>query len=147
MHHFGYKTADRAALDSFFHDMLGVKRHTLDHFAPSFFLTSTSNIKLTSFIAHFTNSVIAFFFLDCTNKMGKDEDNAIELFNPEADKKPSVSDAFTSKVHVVDEDQEDPDIDMDLTEADINRAFVCICSVYYYTNMLMYLHCSWSVLN
>lgn len=49
-----------------------------------------------------------------------DEEKAVELFNSDADR----NSVFTSKVHVIDEDQEDPDIDMDLTIADLNRAFV-----------------------
>lgn len=52
------------------------------------------------------------------------EGEAIEMFNPEADSKASLSKPFTATVHIVDEDEEDPDIDMDLTIADINRAFV-----------------------
>jgi hypothetical protein len=57
--------------------------------------------------------------------MSKDEENAIEMFDPDGERN-SMKDTFSSKVHVIDEDQEDPDIDMDLTVADINRAFVSI---------------------
>ena len=53
----------------------------------------------------------------------KEENEAIEMFNPESGQA-SLSKPFTATVHVVDEDEEDPDIDMDLTMADIKRAFV-----------------------
>jgi hypothetical protein len=52
------------------------------------------------------------------------ENNAVEMFNPDSGKSSSLKGAFTAKVYVVDTEQEDGDIDMDLTMEDINRAFV-----------------------
>jgi hypothetical protein len=57
--------------------------------------------------------------------MSRDKEGAVEMFNSDKSKDESVMSAFTSKVYIVDEnDDEDPDIDMDLTIGDINRAFV-----------------------
>jgi hypothetical protein len=56
-----------------------------------------------------------------------EESNAVELFDKGGDNKTPIMNAFSAKVHVInDDEEEDKDIDMALTEADINRAFVSL---------------------